>query len=264
MHRRSVLATAPIVVASTACTATIAARDDDSGHEAVPGENDVDLGTEIEEDDDHVEYLGDDEVRFVEGWRAADPDDGDEEPPEREPVYTTTDWEEWGRLRTRPAAAEVAADHLVDELGIDDDRVGSGISSRVTGVDSAAVVTVLAEGGGPGIDEIAAVTPATVDVTYVLDGREFEHEEAVFVRLRAVEEGTVDDESDSEEGSEADGDDAPEQPQDGDDPAGTDSSDDSTQPGEDDDSVPGFGPVAAVGGILTALVARRLRGESGG
>ncbi len=230
----------------------------ESESETVRGESDVSLEKSTEEDDEHVEYLGDGEVQYVKAWQASsEPNGDDDEPPEREPVYTTTDWESWGRMRTRSAGSRAAADHVESEL-TEIEYVGSAISSRVSGEDTAAVVSVMpADEDAYTLEEVAAVTPRSVDVTYTLDGRSFESEVPIYVRLRWYDEevdegdetvagGTNDDEPESENGD-----------QQNDSSSGTETDgigeNDRTNNTTEADNSDGFGPGFGIGGVLTAL-----------
>lgn len=224
--------------------------------EAVRGESDATVEKSTEEDDEHVEYLGDDEVQFVEAWRASEePNENDDEPPEREPVYTTTDWESWGKMQTRSAGSRAAAEHVEAEL-TEIEHVSSAISSQVSDEDTAAVVSVtLSEEDAYTLDEIAAVTPRSVDVTYTLDGKSFEYEVPIYVRLRwygdvedidddmdTPAEGIPSDEPRSEDGLQNDS-------ENGDETDETNSTTNSTESAISD----GFGPGFGIGGALAAL-----------
>ena len=192
MNRRTFVGTAGTVLGTVAMGRPVAAAttDDDQPEPTersttlTRGESDVALEVRTEEDDEHVEYLDDDEVvRFV-GALGPTGEDG-----ERRRRYETTSWERWGEMRCLSAAGDAAADHLGKQLGLD--GVGSGLTSRVDGHDRAAFVSVYEpalgdEDAEPSVefDEIVAATPATVDVTYVLDDRSFEMVVPMFARLQ--------------------------------------------------------------------------------
>ena len=258
MHRRSVLATASIALSAVALPSPIAA--DDAGteyerSEPVRAESGVELEAEDEEHDEHVDYLEDgDQVRYVMAWVGAEPDGGDndaDEPPEREPQYATTDWERWAERRCRSIAAEAAAEHVEAELESRGDGVAvlAEISSRVPGDDSGAVVAVADRNAETEltIDDVAAVAPATVDATYALEDRTFDAEVPIFARLeRGIPEPDYD-------GGELDHDEPTDEP-------GTESNDlrrsEQNDASERIDSVSGFGSLAALGAVGSALGVR--------
>lgn len=210
------------------------------------GESDVDLEVRTEEDDEHVEYLDDDkEVRFV-GAVGPTGEDG-----ERRRRYETTSWERWGEMRCLSAAGDAAADHVAEERGLD--VVGSGLTSRVDGHDRAAFVSVYDPGLGdedaePSVefDAVVAETPATVDVTYVLEDRTYEMEAPMFVRLQGpVEPDLGEMEGEEPGGWSGAGDDDPSNS--GDDERANESD---TAP---DDSIAGFGILAGAAGVAAAV-----------
>jgi len=108
----------------------------------------------------------------------------------REPVYATREWEAWARMQARHAAAEAAADHVTEATDINEEYVSHGSSSGPRPDESVAVVTVRLPEDHERIPpaEVATVTPATVDTTYRLDGREFHHEAPVYVRVQHVDD----------------------------------------------------------------------------
>lgn len=166
-------------------TETPTATEDAADHDSrgpVRGESDADLSVEAVEDDENVQFLEDeDAVRYVAGWRSVNREEIEEgEPPEREPVYETTEFDSWGRTQCVSAAAEAAAEHVRTELGTDE--VGGGIASGVPGEDLAAVVststTLTREGDvryetDVAFEALVAATPRTVEATYRLDGQEY-------------------------------------------------------------------------------------------
>jgi len=274
MNRRSFLTATTVSLATVGMSIGVTGTDEnetpepddeemptETESEAVRGESDATVEKSTEEDDEHVEYLGDGEVQYVKAWRASEePSEDDDEPPEREPVYTTTDWESWGQMRTRSAASRAAADYVEGEL-TEIEHVGSAISSRVSDEGTAAVVTVTpTDEDAYTLDEVADVTPRAVDVTYTLDDRSFESEIPIYVRFLWYDEevdegdetaagGTNDDEpgnedrnhlNDSDSGNETDG--AEE----------SDGENEANNTTESDNS-DGFGPGFGVGGALTAL-----------
>lgn len=91
------------------------------------------------------------------------------------------------------AAAKTAAEHVNDELGVDE--VGGGITSGILDRDRAAIVTVttLLDRDGDVIretavefDTLVAITPASVDALYVLDGHEYELEVPVYAQHSVI------------------------------------------------------------------------------
>jgi hypothetical protein len=163
----------------------------------VRGESDAEVEIREVEDDENVEYVADDAVRYVAAWRHVDQaektertDEEDREepngteedgPPEREPVFETTPFERWGETQCLSAAARAAAERANDELGTDE--VGGGITATTEGEDRAAFVSVETVLGRDGevvresdveFEELVAATPATVEATYVLGDREYE------------------------------------------------------------------------------------------
>ena len=163
----------------------------------VRGESDAEVEIREVEDDENVEYVADDAVRYVAAWRHVDqaektertdeenreePNGTEEDgPPEREPVFETTPFERWGETQCLSAAARAAAERANDELGTDE--VGGGITATTEGEDRAAFVsveTVLDRDGevvresDVEFEELVAATPATVEATYVLGDREYE------------------------------------------------------------------------------------------
>ena len=283
MHRRSFLVTATtaFTTAVGASTVTTATGEDMPTYEStriVRGESDADVSVETEEDDEHVSYLEDEEkVEYVMAWRWPDDaldDDGDpveeefeDDPPEREPEYTTTDWDSWGKQRCRFAAAEAAADHVAEELELDSDLVGSGVSSRVPEEDSGAVVMVFDESDDLDLetDDLAAVTPTTVDTTYVLDDQEYEYEAPIFARIERYADETDemdDDATGSGDGADENG--ATDDATTTDGNTGTADDEERASENETDgtvssDPVPGFGMAAALGGVATSIAALRWR-----
>ena len=210
------------------------------------GESDVDLEVRTEEDDEHVEYLDEDEeVRFV-GALGPTGEDG-----ERRRRYETTSWERWGEMRCLSAAGETAADHVAEKLELD--WVGSGLTSRAEDHDRAAVVSVYDpafgdENAKPPLefDEIVAATPATVDVTYVLDDRSFEMVVPMFVRLQGPVETDLG-EMESEEPGGWSGTDGDTRSEEGDDERANESDAATT------DSLTGFGVLAGAAGVAAAV-----------
>lgn len=233
----------------------------------VRGEADADVHVERVEDDEHVSYLEEsDEVEYVGAWRRTE--DGDEI--EQEPVYETTPWERWRETRSLSTAASAAADHVADELAVDD--VGGGLTSRVDGRDRAAMVTVYdadafeADDPAPedgtdtgdgsdaeeqlSLDRVADATPATVDVTYVLDGHTHEAEVPIYARITGPPTEETASTLEDDDGTGPDGE-------------GNESGDDPAAP-EDrgvTEAVPGFGLLAGLSALAVAAVARRFSSD---
>lgn len=161
------------------------------------GESDVEIEVEEIEDDEEVEYIeGEHAVRFVAGWRHTNHEEIREgEPPELEPFYETTPFDRWAVIQCTSAAARAAAEHVNDELGTDE--VGSGISNSVEGEHLAAIVSVRAildRDGEPvhetsvEFDALVAATPATVQVTYLLDDQEYQMNAPVYARYSVLQQ----------------------------------------------------------------------------
>lgn len=163
----------------------------------VRAENDA-TSTRTVEDDENVELSESGEVRYVAAWRHTNGEAvrNGEEPPEREPVYETTDWERWAPIHARHAGATRAAAHAADELGLGDrDGISAGTSSDIVEDGTAAVVeisTTLDREGEVvseppvGFEELVAATPRTVAVTYVLEDREYETHVPIYVRYSVL------------------------------------------------------------------------------
>lgn len=138
------------------------------------GQSDADVETSVTESDDDVTYIAaNDTVRYVARWRRTG--DGASL---REPVYETVPFEQWTRTENLTAAARAAAAHADETLGTD--QVGYGIASDVDGRDTVALVSVKAVLDRDGelitrpsvsFQELVAATPASVAVTYHLDGQ---------------------------------------------------------------------------------------------
>lgn len=241
MRRRSFLAAAPIALSASLLPSVATADAEMTEYEStqpIRGEREVALDVVDEEDDEYIEYLDeDDEVRFVEAWVAGEPtEEPADEPPEREPRFTTTPWEEWAKRRCKMAAAEKAADEVETELDHDDVSVGHGISSRVPEKETAAVITIHDIDDQLGLDResAAALTPATVDATYKLDDQQFDHEVEIFARLEQEAAETDDGQADE-----------------------------SDQPTAGSETAPGFGFATVGGAVLSWLFARRIVGSTG-
>ncbi|MFP8957816.1 hypothetical protein ACLI4Y_13910 [Natrialbaceae archaeon A-CW3] len=268
MKRRSYLTAAGIAVAGIAAPASLTVAATNHGEASptvhatgpVRGELEIDLEVRHVEDNEHVEYLEDDEVRYVAAWGPSD-EDGERQPSQ----FATSSWERWGETRCLPAAAEVAADHVADELEGSVDGIGHGITGRVPDRDRAAIVTVRDDSIGR--DEVAAITPATVDATYVLEERTFEMSVPIYVQWRdpdaeAEEDASTgsndDDEPDDSSGSgNGEGGSAGPDDQNGSENGG---SGDSEEPSTDEaDSTAGFGPLVGVVSLLGSGLLYRLR-----
>lgn len=241
VSRRGVLAGAGVALSLAFAPIGVLAGDGWTAELEGParGESEARPAVTVVEDDEHVEYLEDrDEVRFVMAWRRVER--SDDEPPEQEPVFETTSWERWGAMQSRRAASKAAADHVAEALDLE--WVGSGVRRIDDG--SAAVVTLIDEEDGPDVtfDELVAATPATVHVSYVLDEMEFEYDAPIFARMQEPIEPDIDEVG----------------------PVSPAHSDGSNESGDSDDTVvtdalPGFGAVAALGGVAAALVTARFR-----
>ncbi|MFP9192356.1 PGF-CTERM sorting domain-containing protein [Natronosalvus vescus] len=269
MNRRSYLTAAGIAVVGIAAPTShsVAAANHDDAYQTVHatgpvrGELEIDLEVRLVEDNEHVEYLeDDDEVRYVAAWGSSD-EDGERQPSQ----FATSSWERWGETRCLPAAAEVAADHLADELGDGIDGVGYGITGRVPDRDRAAIVTVRDDSIDQ--DDLAAVTPAAVDATYVLEERTFEMTVPIYVQWRDPDD-EVEEDANTGSNDEDEPDDSSGSGNGEDGGTGTDDenrsenrgSGDSEEPSTDDaDSIPGFGPLVGVVGLLGSGLLFRVR-----
>lgn len=160
------------------------------------GANDVDIEVREVERDENVTYVQEDNaVQYVAGWRHTNQTEVEEgEPPEREPVFETTPFERWGETQCLSAAAQAAAEHVNDELAVDE--VSGGITSTVEGEDRAAFVSVeavLDRGGGvvrtPTVEfeTLVTATPATVEATYVLGEQEYTLSAPVYARYSVLQ-----------------------------------------------------------------------------
>lgn len=171
--------------------------DDPEPRGPVRAENEA-ISARTVEDDENVELSESGEVRYVAAWRHTNQEAvrNREEPPEREPVYETSEWERWAAIQARHAGATRAAEHAADELGLGESGgLSAGSSSEIVEDGSAAVVgittTLDREGevvSEPPVDfeELVAATPQTVAVTYVLADREYETEVPIYVRYSVL------------------------------------------------------------------------------
>lgn len=171
----------------------------------VRGESDAAVAVRETEDDENVEYLAaSNAVRYVAARRARPAARGgtdagerhEADAPAREPVFRTVPVERWGETRCLAAAARVAAAHAGEELGTDEPT--GGVVAAVEGAERVAClsVTTVLDGDGalvhdPGVafDALVAATPASVDATYVLDGREVHRDVPVYARHEVIREG---------------------------------------------------------------------------
>ncbi|MWV40220.1 hypothetical protein [Natrialba sp. INN-245] len=136
----------------------------------------------------------DDEVQYVTAKgpsRNVDPDEYDQEPPDRDLEFGTTPWDRWKHIRANDVAGEAALKAVTTELGTE--YVGRPIAVSEDPADRQTVVRVetivdgdgnVIEGESTDIDAVAAATPESVDVTYELDERSFETTREVFAEYR--------------------------------------------------------------------------------
>ena len=142
-----------------------------------------------------VEYQPDDEaVRYVAAKGPSsdvDPDEYDQEPPDRDLEFTTTPWDRWKHIRANDIAGKAAVEEVTTELGIE--NVGRPILVGREPADRPTIVRVetvvdregaVVDGEAISIDELAAATPESVDVTYELDGQSFETTREVTTEYR--------------------------------------------------------------------------------
>lgn len=159
------------------------------------GASDDDIEVREVEDDENITYIEESNaVRYVAGWRHTNQTEVEEgEPPEREPVFETTPFERWGETQCLSAAAQAAAEHVDDELDIDE--VSGGITSTVEGEGRTAIVSVEAvlDRGGEVVhtptvefETLVAATPATVEATYVLGEQEYALSVPVYARYSVL------------------------------------------------------------------------------
>ncbi|MFC6977082.1 hypothetical protein ACFQL1_23935 [Halomicroarcula sp. GCM10025709] len=155
------------------------------------------MSTEVVETDENVEYIAEnDTVRYVAAWKHTNHDEVQEgAKPEHKPVYETTPFDEWARTEAFVAAAKAAAEHANAELGVDE--VGGGITSTIDGKELAPIVsvqTVLDREGdvvseaSVSFEELVAVTPASVDVTYRLSDQGVQLAAPVYARYTVVQQ----------------------------------------------------------------------------
>ncbi|WP_049920045.1 hypothetical protein [Halobiforma nitratireducens] len=142
-----------------------------------------------------VEYQPDDDaVRYVASKGPSsdvDPDEYDQEPPDRDLEFTTTPWDRWKHIRANDVAGKAAVEVVTEALDVDSVSrpiaVGREPANRRTVVRVETVVDGdgnIIDGEPIDIDELAAVTPESVDVTYKLDERTYETTRAVFAEYR--------------------------------------------------------------------------------
>lgn len=156
----------------------------------VRAENDAVPSVRSVEDDETLELTENGTVRFVAAWRHTNHEERQEgEPPEREPVYETSEWENWAEIQAVTAAQAKASGYAADELDVDD--VGGAVSSSISdgeGVDAvvSTTTTLDREGdvvGEPSVafDDLVTATPHAVEVTYVMEERTYETTVPVYV-----------------------------------------------------------------------------------
>ncbi len=142
-----------------------------------------------------VEYLPDeDAVRYVASKGPSsdvDPDDYEQKPPDRDLEFTTTPWDRWKHIRANDIAGEAAVEAVTDVLGIENVGrpilVGRESADRPTVVRVDTVVDAEGEtvhGEAIDIDDLAAATPESVEVTYELDGKTVETTRTVTAEYR--------------------------------------------------------------------------------
>jgi|GEM_PF-6628321 len=153
--------------------------------------NDADVTTRVVEDDEAVEYLAEsNQVRYVAAWRrVTDATPGDDDPPEREPVYERSSWERWSRIQCVSAASDAAVDHVRSELDVG--SVSGAVSSAVEGEDLAAVVTTsttldragdVVSAADVDFETLRETAPRRVRATYVLGDTERTMTVPIYVR----------------------------------------------------------------------------------
>ncbi|KAB1198016.1 MULTISPECIES: hypothetical protein [Haloferax] len=210
MNRRNVLAAAgtalPAVLGgcladgSTSAQAADSSGDSDDtpslpeGKGPVRGQSDADVTAREVEDRDHITYVPEnDTIQYVAAWRHTNHEEVEAgEKPKREAVYDTISFDEWAERRCVFAAARAAADHVRSELDVAESRsISGGVSSRVEGEESAAVVESveaydrdgnLVHETGVEFEALVAATPKTVTATYVFGDRETRLDVPIYAR----------------------------------------------------------------------------------
>jgi hypothetical protein len=161
------------------------------------GESDVEFEIREVEANETVEHVEEeDAARFVSAHRIANPEEhGEGVPPEREPVFETVQFQRWAETRSLSAVADAAAVHVNDELGTDEVRGGIGRTVEEDGVVPVVAIGTEFDQNGAVVSEptvdfdvLVATTPATADVTYRLDDREYELETPVYSEHEVVQQ----------------------------------------------------------------------------
>jgi hypothetical protein len=144
--------------------------------------------------DDDLEYLEDEHaVRYVAGWRHTNRTEIERgAPPEREPVYETTPFEDWARTECASVGADAVATRIEGSVE-GDPRVGVGITRE--NEETAVIVNqtttlnrdgeVVSEPSVP-FERIVAATPRAVDATVRLAGQESSRTVPVWVEKQTV------------------------------------------------------------------------------
>ncbi|MBV0903056.1 hypothetical protein [Haloarcula salina] len=161
------------------------------------GTSQVDLEIEVQETDDQVQHIAENNtVRYVAKWRRTN--DGAVEggdAPTREPVYETVPFSQWATTQSVSAAAKEAADHIEQELGID--QISSGVTRSIESGDVAAIVsvqTVVNQDGDPvsqtaiSFESLVKTTPSAANVTYLLENQEYEMDVPVYASYSVIQQ----------------------------------------------------------------------------
>ncbi|TYT62435.1 hypothetical protein [Natrialba swarupiae] len=147
-----------------------------------------DRWVEYQSDDDEVRYVG------AKGPSSnVDPDEYDQEPPDRDLEFETTPWDRWKHIRANDVAGEAALEAVTAELGIEHVSRPIAVSQDPADRRTAVRVETVVDGDGDiidgestDIDAVAAATPKSVDVTYELDEQTFETTREVFAEYRTM------------------------------------------------------------------------------
>lgn len=143
----------------------------------IRGENEVNISVQTTETDSSVKYFPkNDTVRFV-ASRSGD----------SEVSYSTRDFEDWAVIRCASAARDPAIEYVEEELG---ESVGGSVGDGEVYVN----ISIELDRNGnitsrPSVefDELVAVTPRTIQVTYELEDRKRTCEIPVYARQQVVQ-----------------------------------------------------------------------------
>lgn len=144
--------------------------------------------------DDDQEYLEDEHaVEYVAACRHTNQTEIERgEPPEREPVYETTPFEDWATTECASAGADAVGSRIRARIEADP-GLGVGITTRDEDLAISVSQTTLLDRDGEVVSEpsvpferIVAVTPRTVDATVRLAGQEYSKAVSVWVEKQTA------------------------------------------------------------------------------